>query len=141
MASWELIAGKVYVMLNAHYRTCNLTPKHVYVISHTRTCTLPCKHDMMVKCECLCVLNSAGGQQCRANLCGVRANLCGKNRKHRLFGPAFSSDNAGDGPEITIIPKRIVCLGKKYPNLPITITVQGKRSTSRQNQWRNSATI
>ena len=28
-------------MLNAHYRTCNLTPKHVYVISHThsRTCT------------------------------------------------------------------------------------------------------
>ena len=32
-------------MLNAHYRTCNLTPKHEYVILHThsRTCTLPRK--------------------------------------------------------------------------------------------------
>ena len=29
MSSWELTAGIVSVMLNAHYRTCNLTPKHV----------------------------------------------------------------------------------------------------------------
>ena len=65
MATWEMIAGEV-AMLNTHYRTCNLSPKHVYGISHThfRTCTL-CKHDMLVRCECLCVLNFAVGQQCR----------------------------------------------------------------------------
>ena len=44
-ASWEMICGKVSAMLNAHYRTCNLTSKHGCVISHThsRTCTLPRK--------------------------------------------------------------------------------------------------
>ena len=46
MSSWEPIAGKASVVLNTHYRTCILTRKH----------------DMMVKCECLCALNSAGGQ-------------------------------------------------------------------------------
>ena len=112
MAPWEMIAGSV-VMLNTHYRTCNLTPKHVYGISHMHfTCTLSSKNDMLVKCECLCVLNSAGGQQCRENRCGVRAKLCEKDRKHRLVGPAFSSDNAGDGPTITTIAKKIICIGK-----------------------------
>ena len=67
MASWEMISGKVYVMLNAHYRTCNLTPRHVYVVSHThyRTCTLSSKH------ECLYVLFSTGGQQCNF-CCGLQ---------------------------------------------------------------------
>ena len=61
------------------------------------------------------------------NIVITTAVCWGRNGKHRLFGPAFSSDNAGDGPRITIIPKTMVRLGTKYPNLPITITVQERK--------------
>jgi hypothetical protein len=46
------------------------------------------------------------------------------NREHRLFGPAYSSDDAGDGPTITTTPSLLIFLGKRHLNVPLKISVQ-----------------
>ena len=49
------------------------------------------------------------------------------NREHRLFGPAYSSDDAGDGPTITTTASLLIFLGQRHLNVPLKITVRKGR--------------
>jgi hypothetical protein len=155
--SWEMIDGEVSSkhaceISHTHYRTCISPRKHVdYLMYNWGSCslglllhtgaTLVDNVRLITRAACCdegktmkSMEHKIRAEVVKLDLVNLQNNIVittavcwGRNRKHRLFGPAFSSDNAGDGPRITIIPKRMVWLGTKYLNLPITITVQEKK--------------